>query len=340
MIINQLLIFTLASILIIYFIIKFQNLLTLKKVIPSHSITSNYVPRIGGLCIFLCLIAANIVEFFYGNLLTLFLTTAIILPVFISGFLEDVVLNISPKVRLFFSFLTAIIFLVFFDPISNYDVPFLKIIDNYWVSTFITIIAIMSLTNASNLIDGLNGLCIINFLAIISSLIFISHFDSLFFNIYYIYIFIILAILLILNFPFAKIFLGDSGAYMLGSLAAIFTINFFNTYSFYTPWVAVLILIYPIVEMIFTFFRRIFEKKVIMNPDNLHLHSLVFYKINKYPIKWTNPISTLAMLPFIFFGPLMSVFFRHNIYGILISIFMFVATYIFARCKLLNVKES
>ena len=331
--INQLIALTLASLLIIYLIIKFQNLLTLKKTIAFHSITSSYVPRIGGLCIFFCLIAANIVEYFHGNWLNLFLISIIILPTFISGVLEDLLQNISPKVRLFFSFLTAILFLLFFDPISNYDVPFLKIIENYWVSSFITIIAIMSLTNASNLIDGLNGLCIFNFLAVISSLILISYFDSLFFYNYYIYLLIILGILFPLNFPFAKIFLGDSGAYILGSLSAILIINFFNSYTLYSPWNAILILIYPIVETLYTFTRRIFEKKDVMSPDNFHLHNLFFNKINKYSINFSNPTSTVAMLPFIFFGPLMAVFFRHNIYVIVISISVFIAVYLITIFK-------
>lgn len=326
--INQLTIFTLISLLVIYLVIKFQNLLILKKTITAHSISSIYVPRIGGLCIFLCIIAANIVEYFYGNSLSLLLITIIILPIFISGVLEDLILNISPKVRLFFSFLTAITFLVFFDPISNYDISFLEIINNYWVSSFITIIAIMSLINASNLIDGLNGLCIINFLAVISSLILISLFDSLFLHNYYIYLLIILVIILLQNFPFAKIFIGDSGAYILGSLSAILIINFFNSYTFYSPWNAILILIYPIVETLLTFTRRIFANKDVLSPDNFHMHSLFFKKIKKYPINFSNPVSTIAMVPFILFGPFMSIFFRHNIYAIIISIFLFIFVYL------------
>ena len=80
-----------------------------------------------------------------------------------------------------------------------------------------------------NLIDGFNGLLTINLIIINSILLFINlennHLEFSFFLTGQI---IILISFLLFNFPKAKIFLGDSGSYLFGSLVAlnvIFTNN-------------------------------------------------------------------------------------------------------------------
>ena len=82
------------------------------------------------------------------------------------------------------------------------------------------------IVNGANLIDGYNGLLGIHSLIILINLFLINYLSDnnnlaslIFFSIF------ILIIFLIFNFPKAKIFLGDSGSYVLGAFIAISVIK-------------------------------------------------------------------------------------------------------------------
>jgi len=81
-----------------------------------------------------------------------------------------------------------------------------------------------------------------------------------------------------LNFPKGKIFLGDGGAYMLGSIIAIMALIIIKK-EYMNPWGVLLIASYPVIEVIFSIFRRKKAGLPAMYPDKNHMHHLVFYKI-------------------------------------------------------------
>ena len=88
--------------------------------------------------------------------------------------------------------------------------------------------------------------------------------------------------ILIFNFPKAKIFLGDSGAYITGIILSITTIQISNLNQKITPFFFACLLFYIFFEVIFSFFRKAFiEKKSPFNPDKKHLHMLIFKSLNK-----------------------------------------------------------
>ena len=60
------------------------------------------------------------------------------------------------------------------------------------------------------------------------------------------------------NFPFGKIFLGDSGAYLLGALAATLSVMLPERNAEISPFSSLLIVIYPFYELIRSFVRRVF----------------------------------------------------------------------------------
>ena len=79
--------------------------------------------------------------------------------------------------------------------------------------------------NGANLIDGFNGLLTINLIIINIVLAYINiNNENLEFSILLIAQIIILLSFLLFNFPSAKIFLGDSGAYTMGALTGLNTI--------------------------------------------------------------------------------------------------------------------
>ena len=77
------------------------------------------------------------------------------------------------------------------------------------------------------------------------------------------------------NFPLAKIFLGDNGAYYIGCLIGLLTFKYLDLIFSLYP-LLINIVIYPLMEVSFSLFRKLFEKKSPFLPDNLHLHMLVF----------------------------------------------------------------
>tara|TARA_B100000963_G_scaffold292670_1_gene262939 strand:- start:13 stop:519 length:507 start_codon:yes stop_codon:yes gene_type:complete len=91
---------------------------------------------------------------------------------------------------------------------------------------------------------------------------------------------IILLSFLLFNFPSAKIFLGDSGAYMFGALISLNTIITNNLNPKISSFFFCTLLFYLFFEVFFSFFRKIAQKKSPIYPDNEHLHMLSFYKVS------------------------------------------------------------
>jgi UDP-GlcNAc:undecaprenyl-phosphate GlcNAc-1-phosphate transferase len=61
---------------------------------------------------------------------------------------------------------------------------------------------------------------------------------------------------ILMNYPYGRIFLADLGAYSLGLIVSMLTIILFGRYPEISPWGAVLILIYPATEVVFSLLRR------------------------------------------------------------------------------------
>ena len=79
------------------------------------------------------------------------------------------------------------------------------------------LLCFLFIINGANLIDGFNGLLSINLIIINSILVYINlNNGNTEFSVFIIGQIIILLSFLLFNFPKAKIFLGDSGAYLFG----------------------------------------------------------------------------------------------------------------------------
>ena len=96
---------------------------------------------------------------------------------------------------------------------------------NHLFSSIFVLLCFLFVINGANLIDGFNGLLTINLIIINIILAYINiENGNLEFSILIISQIIILLSFLLFNFPSAKIFLGDSGAYTMGALVALNTI--------------------------------------------------------------------------------------------------------------------
>ena len=202
---------------------------------------------------------------------------------FVIGFLDDIKIKVSPLKRLLmmiFSLLFSIHFMSI--GIFNIDIPFLlNFLKNDIFSSFFVLLCFLFIINGANLIDGFNGLLVINLVIINSVLLYINILNgNNEFSIFLIAQIIILLSFLLFNFPSAKIFLCDGGSYAIGSLVALNSIITNNLNSNYSSFFFCTLLFYLFFEVFFSFLRKIVQKKSPIHPDSNHLHMLIYKKIS------------------------------------------------------------
>jgi UDP-N-acetylmuramyl pentapeptide phosphotransferase/UDP-N-acetylglucosamine-1-phosphate transferase len=93
---------------------------------------------------------------------------------------------------------------------------------------------------------------------------------------------------------FSKLYLGDSGSFLISFIVGCYLINIANNNPIISPLFIVLLLWYPAFENLFSIFRRFFNKSSPSNPDNFHLHQLLFIFLRKKFNASNNFINTLA----------------------------------------------
>lgn len=197
----------------------------------------------------------------------------------ITCFVDDVK-GIKPIVKLAGQILAAIAVVKSGLLIDNFTIPFKEnnLVLNEVFSYILTIGWIVGITNAINLIDGLDGLSSgITLIACISLLIIFSLNESP-----------LIAIVLITalagaivgflpyNFNPAKTFIGDVGANFMGyAIAVISILGVAKTYTLIVIIAPIIVLALPIFDTLWAIIRRIIKTKSlkgVFKADNGHLH--------------------------------------------------------------------
>ena len=202
---------------------------------------------------------------------------------FLIGFLDDLKIQINPSRRLILMIIFLLICISFLPvEILNVDIPILNtLLNNKIFSSLFVLLCFLFIINGANLIDGFNGLLAINLIIINSILAYINLADGINeFSVVIICQIIVLFSFLLFNFPSAKLFLGDSGSYLLGSIVALNVITTNNINPDYSSFFFCTLLFYLFFEVFFSFFRKIIQKKSPIHPDNKHLHMLIFEKVS------------------------------------------------------------
>ena len=267
---------------IIFFINKFRIKISNKFQLidrpnKSRKLHLKNVPLLGGVMIFSTFVLINLYLLFFENFdkvsILIFSTSTCC---FVLGLIDDYK-NITYKYK--FVFLIIFIYLfVSLDPnlqlnkiyfstlekseiyLNNFSIPF-------------TVLCLLLLINAINLIDGINGLCIS------ISIIFISWLMLTFQNTQSFHVLLIpsLFYILLLNLK-NNIFLGDAGSLFLGSLIGLNLISNYNLQisKVHFPVEDIFItLMLPGLDMLRVFASRIFNKKNPFSADRSHLHHLL-----------------------------------------------------------------
>ena len=255
---------------------------------------------------------------------------------FLIGFLDDIKIKVGPSKRLFLMtiFLFFSIHILSLE-ISNINLPFLSdFLQINFFSTIFILLCFLFIINGANLIDGFNGLLTINLVTINLIFLYINiSSGNNEFSTFLIAQTIILLSFLLFNFPNAKIFLGDSGSYLMGTLVALNSIITNNLNPTYSSFFFCTVLFYLFFEVFFSFLRKIVQRKSPVHPDNKHLHMLIYEKLSlvfgKDKSNYINSIIInfvylLLVLPALIFAkdPLISMYWFFSLIPIYLFIYL------------------
>ncbi|MED1862448.1 UDP-GlcNAc:undecaprenyl-phosphate GlcNAc-1-phosphate transferase [Fictibacillus halophilus] len=236
----------------------------------QRKVHQKIMPRLGGLAIFLSfLIGVLIVQPASQYTVPIVLGAIVII---ITGVFDDI-FELSPKVKLLGQIIAAGIVIY-----GGVEVHFINLPFDYRLSLGIlgvplTLLWIIGITNAINLIDGLDGLA-----AGVSSTVLITISGMAVYNGNVLVAALGIILLgstlgfLVYNWHPAKIFMGDTGALFLGYMIAVLSLLGFKNITLFSLVVPIIILGVPISDTLFAIIRRFLNKKPLSAPDKSHLH--------------------------------------------------------------------
>ena len=192
--------------------------------------------------------------------------------IYLVGLIDDIY-DLTPIIKLLGQVIAALVVVYYGVTIDFISLPIGPTIHFGILGIPITVVWIVAITNAINLIDGLDGLAsgvatialmTIGFIAILQANIFIMMICSV----------LIGALLgfLFFNFHPAKIFLGDSGALLIGFIVGFLSLLGFKNITFVSLFFPIVILAVPFIDTLFAMIRRVKKGQHIMQADKSHLH--------------------------------------------------------------------
>lgn len=249
----------------------------------DHKIHSDFKPSMGGVAIFLGAIFALLMSLSMTNWsLQKYFFISLALMFFIG--LRDDVLALTPRQKLYSQFLPVFL-LVFLNQVtlrSTYgivDLPFVPL----WLIWLISVLTLVILTNAYNLIDGLDGLAgSIGIVALTFFGIWFHSVDQASLSLVAMTFAGALLAFLFFNWQPSKIFMGDTGALMIGFLLSYMAIEFINQ-NYELPnghaskfqasiSTAIAVLIIPVFDTLRVIILRLRKLQSPFKADRNHLH--------------------------------------------------------------------
>ena len=269
--------------------------------LPDHrKIHTGLIPRLGGpgmYLSFLCvaLLTPILVTLITGGTVTvgytlrfisLFLGVSLIQAI---GLIDDF-RPINALLKFFLQLLAAIIVTAGGFLIRSVTLPYLGSLGLGLFAYPITVLWLVGISNAINLIDGMDGLAggISAFAALSMGIIALIQ-GSTVTSVLCFALFGAILGFLVFNFPPAKIFMGDSGSLFLGFCLAVFPLvgGISKVSAFGTLLVPVTLLTIPILDISTSVIRRLRNKVSIIHPDKEHIHhKLLDMGLNQRQILW------------------------------------------------------
>ncbi len=264
-------------------IVRIANMKSLTALPNGRTSHTNPTPNLGGVAIFAGVIVSSVIFTGITTAHELKYIIAAMLIIFFVGLKDDLYPLVAYK-----KFLGQAVAILFILVPGDFHLTSLHGLFgigelSYPVSLIITFVLFLALINSFNLIDGIDGLA--SGIGILTSLFFgivflLDH------HMAYAVMSFILASSLIAFFIFNvfgkenKIFLGDTGAMLVGLILAIFAVRFLNfesdalylSQSHSAPAILLCVLIVPIFDTARVFFLRILRGKSPFEADRTHIH--------------------------------------------------------------------
>jgi UDP-N-acetylmuramyl pentapeptide phosphotransferase/UDP-N-acetylglucosamine-1-phosphate transferase len=250
-----------------------------KEEVAKHGISQVNASRLGGVVIIgLCfsfLLGRFILGHEFDNIGLLgiqmwgwvaFLSTSLL------GLVEDIDNDLlSPVLRLTLLVLFFGITFVIWPEIIPNNIGY-QFIDNVMsqpiIGWAISVVFCVGFINAINMADGANGL--VPGIVFIALVIFNSVMGAMVWEI----LSIVCGVFLLFNVISGRLFLGDAGAYGLGSILVLAGFYAVNTQRISVEFAAVM-MCYPCVELVVSMIRRRIAGRSMFKPDNHHLHNYI-----------------------------------------------------------------
>jgi len=254
----------------------------------SRKATQTIVPTLGGLAIFAAFVIAVTLGSYGKPFQELRYIIGGLIILFFIGIKDDI-LVLSARKKLMAQIVTALI-LVFLADIRFTHVHGFMGLSHipFSVSVILTVFVMIVITNAFNLIDGIDGLasgiCMLTAFAFGGWFYLAGHYE------YAIMAFALIGALagfFIFNVKGQtnKIFMGDTGSLILGLIMSVLVVKFnefnidqTNVYAIRSaPAVSFGILIVPLFDTIRVFSIRILHKRSPFSPDKNHVHQRLLH---------------------------------------------------------------
>jgi len=278
----QFLIYNFFSFLILFFVFIFRNEICSKLKLVDYpndkSVHKEKALLFGGIflisSLFLNIIILILTNKFQNNFFNFFL----ILSFFFVALIDDIK-NLNPNLRIILSIIICFIGISLDSELKINNLFFfysdsIYLNNNSFFNYVLSILCILLFLNAFNFIDGINGLASTVGLSFFLYLIIKN---PLILNLYYFFI-ISLLFFLFINTKY-KVFLGDSGNYLISICIAMILLkeNSDQPTLYYAEEIFLLLLI-PGLDMLRLFIVRIFNKNNPFKGDHNHLHHRLFDK--------------------------------------------------------------
>ncbi|HZL08712.1 MAG TPA: MraY family glycosyltransferase [Prolixibacteraceae bacterium] len=295
--------------------------------VPNHrSAAKHIVPTLGGIAIFAGFRISQVLSLNSFNTDELKYMAIAILVMFIIG-LKDDIIGLSAKKKFIVQLATAFYLVI----LGNYRITNLHGIlgvqeISYVVGTILSVIVIVGIINALNLIDGIDGLAsgIGILITVVFGLLFLFAHDYIYAITCFSLTGSLIAFFLYNVFGSTnKIFMGDTGSLILGTVVALITIHFLeftpisSTGIYGSSALALSIIIVPVIDTIRVFTIRLSQKRSPFSPDMNHIHHKLL-KLTGNHIKASLIIITVnALIIFISFN-LIGTIGNNNLFFLLI----------------------
>ena len=278
-------IFSLAFSTILHFGV--QRVFIYYKKFDAFNIRSSHntlATRTGGIGVFTTLLLVSV--FYYFQDVEIF-DNSLFIPLgimFVIGVYDDFY-NADFKLKFLLQVIVAKILIDQGYAITNYHGLFGLHEVSWLLAQFSTLFMFLIIVNAVNFIDGIDGLAITY---VIKTILLIEFFSIGFSNIAPLSFLIISSLIPLYYFNFKKkrkVFLGDAGSLFLGTIIAVYTFYilgdsfvFREGFSINKTLFSIILLFYPLIDLLRVFIIRISNRKSPFQPDKNHLHHVVINK--------------------------------------------------------------